>query len=209
MLRNVTPGKTQPGVEVSTELWNRFREDVTKRRGTVHGNLSHELESAIRAYLDGSNGGDVTDELRRLREDVEAIRATLDRDETGSERETGISKTTENRIAAIMADVRQRADELDSKRVREEDVEAAIERNAGTAYKTVQRYKKLLQNQRELFAHPDYEDVYFVEPTAFIAAIEQGVPAEIARDVREAYGDPWWVENAPDGMLDEDKRGFQ
>lgn len=204
--------KTQPGVKVSLPLWERFREDVERRRGTVHGNLSHELENAIESYLDASKGGDVTDELRRIRELIEDLEPVASDGESGSGGDS-ISKTTEDRIADIMADIRDRADQLDSPRVREDDVEAAIERNAGTSYKTLQRYKQLLQNQRELFAHPSIEDVYFVRPGSFIACVEQGgdgkLRADEAAEIRDAYGDEWWVENAPAGMLDEDKRGFQ
>jgi hypothetical protein len=208
----MTGGKVQPGVKVSETLWERFRQDVTKRRGTVHGNLSRELENAIEAYLDGSKGGDMTDELRRLREEVETIRGAV-LESGGSGGADSVSKTTENRIDEIMADIRERADQLDSPRVREEDVEAAIERNAGASYKTIQRYKKLLQNQRAIFAHPTIEDVYFVRPAAFIACVEQGGDGDLrasdAQEIRSAYGDEWWVENAPSGMLDEDGRGFQ
>lgn len=66
-------GKVQPGVSVSRETWERFRQNVKQRRGRVNGVLSAELEDAIEAYLDGAEGGDVTDELRRLREDVKDI----------------------------------------------------------------------------------------------------------------------------------------
>jgi len=63
----------QPGVSVSRDVWERFRKNVKQRRGRINGVLSVELENAIEAYLDGAEGGDVTDELRRLREDVEDI----------------------------------------------------------------------------------------------------------------------------------------
>lgn len=202
-------GSTARLPPIDEEIRDQFKQFVREAHGMVRGHYKSNVESALKAYMEAYQGGDVTDELRRLREDVEAIRAAVDSSESGSERETEISKTTENRIGEIMADIRDRADELQSPRVRESDVEAAIERNAGASYKTIQRYKKLLQNQRELFGHPENGEIYFVRPTAFIAFVEQGVRSSDAEEIREAYGDEWWVSNAPDGMLDEDRRGFQ
>ncbi|MDY6780777.1 MAG: hypothetical protein SV760_09620 [Halobacteria archaeon] len=64
---------TQPGVEISEQLWKRFRQEVENRRGRINGVLGAELENAIESYLEGAEGGDVTDELRRLREDIDDI----------------------------------------------------------------------------------------------------------------------------------------
>ena len=201
--------KIQPGVKVSEHVWEQFRQDVTKRRGTVHGNLSHELETAIREYLNVERGGDLHDRLNRIEDKLDAVAKGDTTDGDGGSERDSVSTTTEKRIDKIMADIKQRADELDSPRVREQDVEAAIERNAGTAYKTIQRYKRLLQNQREIFTHPTVDDVFFVRPGAFIASVEQSNmrPGDYA-EVRETFGDEWWESNAPDGLL-EDGRGFQ
>lgn len=68
----------QPGCNVSKSLWERFRKDVEERRGRVNGCLGNELEAALEAYLEGSAGGDVTDELRRLNEDVDEIKRMID-----------------------------------------------------------------------------------------------------------------------------------
>lgn len=65
---------TQPGCEISASLWKEFRNDVRERRGRINGVLGSELENAIRNYIDGSKGGDVTDELRRLRDDLDEVR---------------------------------------------------------------------------------------------------------------------------------------
>ena len=55
----------QPGTEVDGELWQRFREEVKRRRGGIRGHLRTEMENALRAYIDG---GDATPEQvnRRL-----------------------------------------------------------------------------------------------------------------------------------------------
>jgi len=204
---------TQPGIQISEQLWKEFRQDVRDRHGTVRGHLSSELESAIREYLNASKGGDTHDRLRRIENRLDEIaeQAPAQSEQESDRGNDSVSKTTENRINEIMADIRDRADELGTNRVREHDVEAAIERNAGHAHKTIQRYKELLQNQRELFPHPVSDDVYFAQATAFIAFIEQN--DQIGENQREQlvgeFGDEWWVSNAPDGLIDDGGRGFQ
>jgi len=47
----------QPGTKIDEELWERFREDVKRRRGGVRGHIRTELENALRAYI---HGGDAT-----------------------------------------------------------------------------------------------------------------------------------------------------
>jgi len=204
---------TQPGIQVSEQLWNEFRQDVRDRHGTVRGHLSSELERAIREYINASNGGDTHDRLRRIENRLDEI---AEQQPTQSKQESdggndSVSKTTEKRMQEIMADIQDRADELGTNRVREDDIEAAIERNAGHSHKTIQRYEKLLQNQRQLFPHPVSDDVYFVKPTSFIAFIEQ--TDQLGENQREQivgeFGSEWWVENAPEGLIDDGGRGFQ
>lgn len=43
--------EVQPGVRIDEALWNRFREDVERRHGSVRGHLRTELEIAIREYV--------------------------------------------------------------------------------------------------------------------------------------------------------------
>lgn len=43
--------EVQPGVRIDEALWNRFREDVERRHGSVRGHLRTELETAIREYV--------------------------------------------------------------------------------------------------------------------------------------------------------------
>lgn len=45
------PDRTQIGPAVDSKLWERFRQDVKARKGTVRGNLGNELDKAIRQYL--------------------------------------------------------------------------------------------------------------------------------------------------------------
>lgn len=210
----MTDEATQPGVRISEDVWRQFRQDVQDRHGTVRGHLSSEVESALREYINASRGGDTHDRLRRMEDQLDEIAAAVADDSTNdSDGGTdSVSKTTERRIDEIMSDVRDRAEELGTPRVREDDIEAAIERNAGTSYKTIQRYKKLLQNQREIFPHPNNDEVYFARPEAFVTFVEQNPQIDDGKrdDIADYFGWEWWESAAPEGVsVDENKRGFQ
>jgi len=47
----------QPGTKINEETWQRFREEVERRRGGVRGHLKTELERALHGYI---QGGDTT-----------------------------------------------------------------------------------------------------------------------------------------------------
>jgi len=184
---------------IDEEVKNEFKQYVKETHGGTRGHFRDEIETALREYMNAFDGGDTHDRLRRIESDVEEIKDTLSENGSDEERDS-VSKRTENRIDEIMADIRRRADELGTSRVGESDIEAAIERNAGTTYKTIRRYKKLLTNQRELFPHPENDDVYFIKPTAFIVFVENSVPSEQADEIMGAYGSGWWEENTPEGF---------
>lgn len=199
---------------IDAQLKERFKDDVKKRRGSVNGHFRTEVERALEEYLNATKGGDTHDRLRRIENTLDDLSEQLDLDNSQSDsdsRTDSVTKTTEKRVDKIMADIQDRAKQLDTSRVREEDVEAAIERNAGTSYKTIQRYKRLLQNQKEIFAHPTVGDVFFVKATAFIASMEQSdeIPEHKKNEVAEKLGWNWWEENAPEGLIDSGGKGFQ
>lgn len=203
----------QPGIQISEQLWKEFRQDVRDRHGSVRGHLSSEFERAIREYINASEGGDTHDRLRRIEKRLDDL---AENPPTQSETESdggndSVSKTTRNRINEIMADIRDQAEELGTSRVREQVIEAAIERNAGHSHKTIQRYKELLQNQRELFPHPVSDNVFFVRASPFISFVEnnQQIGEETRDQLVGEFGDDWWVSNAPDGLIDDGGRGFQ
>ena len=181
---------------IDAELKERFKKDVIDRKGTPHGHLKTETERAIREYLNASQGGDTHDRLERIEKAVAEMQDTLaNLDSDG--RTDSVSKRTENRISEIMADIQAEAERLDSKRVSERIVESAIENNAGTSYKTLQRYKDLLQNQRELFPAPTEDGVYYVDRTAFTVYVENTVESRRANEIAETYGWDWWEESLP------------
>jgi hypothetical protein len=207
--------ETQIGAKIDKQLWQQFRDNVKQRRGRVRGHLSHELENALREYLNASQGGDTHDRLRRIENQLDSLAEQVDGEESESDSDgerDSVSNRTEQRIADIMSDIQDKSDKYGSKRLPESEIEAAIERNAGTSYKTIKRYKRLLQNQREIFAHPNESDVFFVKPTSFIAFVEQNdnIPEGMRDDIADGLGWEWWEENAPAGMIDDESgKGFE
>lgn len=73
-----TDGTTQPGVQISSQLWQRFRDDVRDRKGRINGALASELENAISNYLKASHGYDVEHQLDELADDVDSILDAID-----------------------------------------------------------------------------------------------------------------------------------
>lgn len=192
---------------VREQLRDRFRQNVEDRYDTARGHYGHEVERALEEYLEASfEGGDLHDELRRIRTTVNEIRDSLENESEGGI--DSVSNTTEERIREIMSDIEEHAEELGANRVNEDVVESAIEKNAGHSYKTIKRYMKLLQNQRNLFPHPKKDHVYFVSPKAFVVYCENNVPTDKCDELLELYGFEWWNEALPD-ELREQGRGFQ
>ena len=63
--------RTQIGPAVDAKLWERFRQDVKARKGTIRGNLGNELDRALREYLkDGGNPTErkIEERLARIEE---------------------------------------------------------------------------------------------------------------------------------------------
>lgn len=60
----------QPGTKIDKELWERFREDVERRKGGVRGHVRTELENALRDYIHG--GGPTPKEFNARLQRIEA-----------------------------------------------------------------------------------------------------------------------------------------
>jgi ElaB/YqjD/DUF883 family membrane-anchored ribosome-binding protein len=197
-------GLTQIGVRFDEQLWKEFRTDVKARKGGVDGHLRTELEAALRQYLDGSDGGDLHDKVDRLDEKVETIAQAI-ADEEKKKKDDSLSSRTENRLREIRNQI---SDETDgSPKVHKEVVELAIRDNAGGSEPTIRRYKKLLQQDRELFPHPDNDRMYFTEGEDFVKAtnaMRKGnrIKPDRYDELLETYGEEWWR-----SQLDEDEDG--
>ncbi len=162
MVGDETNPTVQPGTSIDRRLWKRFKNDVRDRRGRINGVLADELERALRSYLDASDGGDVTDELRRLREDVDQIRDVVIEgspptlSDGGSEKEknsagkdsvrkpvdrddeTDDRSIVEKRTDATLAELVTNFDQFNL-----DDLDDAIETGAGVSSRqSVKKYRK-------------------------------------------------------------------
>lgn len=208
----MSDNKTQPGVRVNESIWSEFRQDVRERKGAVKGYLGQELENAIQEYIDASHGGDTHDRLTQIEQDIAEIRATLSEREEKN-KDSGLGSVTEQRLANIKDTI---ADEVSGDvKVHESVVELAIRQHAGGSSPTLERYKELLMEDRELFPHPANKSLFFRSASDFVLATNQlrkggKITQDEYDELTQAYGEDWWrdrVERATDGGHDE--RGIQ
>jgi hypothetical protein len=66
--------KRQIGVKVDTDVWQRFRQDVMDRHGSVRGALGIELENALINYIQAEQADD---QLTRIEDDVATVVSML------------------------------------------------------------------------------------------------------------------------------------
>lgn len=202
---------TQIGVRFSESLWEQFRDDVRERKGSVNGHLRSELEAALREYLDASGGGDTIDRLQRIEDKVDQLDRTLSQSNQ-EKKDMSVSQTTEKRVAEITEQIDRESGK--SPKVHEEVVELAIRENAGSSDPTIRRYKKLLQQDEHLFAHP-LEDrrIYYTDSSEYVLAVNAlrkggRIKSEPYHELVDQYGREWWLEQQEDQSVDEPK-GFQ
>jgi len=66
--------KRQIGVKVDKDVWQRFRQDVMDRHGSVRGALGIELENALINYIQAEQAND---QLTRIEDDVATVVSML------------------------------------------------------------------------------------------------------------------------------------
>lgn len=158
---------------IDESLRDEFKQDVKDRFGGTKGHYRHEVENALRAYLEGSKGGDTTDRLRRLENAVEQIdertAALVDGEAGKKTKDSDVSKTTKNRLSQI-ADVIER--ESGEGPVHEAVVRQAIEDVAGHSDPTIRRYKQMLTDRRILHPHPNRDSKFVFGDKPFVEMVQ-------------------------------------
>lgn len=158
---------------VSEQLRDEFRNDVEDRFGTVRGHYRSEVEKALRAYLNGSDGGDTEDRLRRLEQAVGRIderTAHALSDESGkNKKDSDVSPTTQNRIGRIRDRVER---ESGTGPVHEAVVRQAIEDVAGHSDPTIRRYMEMLTDRDILYPHPNRDNKFVYGEEEFVCMIQ-------------------------------------
>jgi len=205
---------TQTGVQFDADLWQRFREDVKTRNGGIRGHLKHEVENALREYINASEGGDTHDRLTRIESELESIRGAVEEIDQTKKR-SGLSKTVENRLEKITETIEDESGS--APRVHEQVVEMAIKKHAGQSKPTLRQYKQLLQDEGEAFEDPRSNQSYFFRDAprfcnAVNAMYEDGdiSKAQYAELVDNEYGRDWWGEQVDTfNQDDSDTPAFQ
>jgi len=205
---------------IDESLRDEFKQDVKDRFGGTKGHYRHEVENALRAYLEGSKGGDTTDRLRRLENAVEQIdertAALVDGEAGKKTKDSDVSKTTKNRLSQI-ADVIER--ESGEGPVHEAVVRQAIEDVAGHSDPTIRRYKQMLTDRRVLHPHPNRDTKFVLGDKEFVKMVQSmGQAGALGNDrywdlVEHFGGEDTFAEALEEFDVDTDngdgKRGFQ
>ena len=200
----------QIGVQVNESLWQEFREDVAERKGGIHGHLRAEVERAFREYINASEGGDTHDRLKRIEGKLEEVHTDL-RDSEQNKKGSGVSQTTEQRVADIEQQINEETG--GSPKVHEEVVELAIRENAGSSDPTIRRYKELLKQDKLLFDHPVNDRRYYTDPSDYVKATNAlrkagKLDGKQYDEILNHYGEEWWLAQQEEQTEDQPK-GFQ
>lgn len=200
---------TQPGTQVDESLWQEFRRDVSDRRGGVRGHLRHELENAIREYIEASKGGDINDRLRRIENNVEQLNEVVgdvvESSERKKKKDSGVSQTVENRLQAIEEQIQREIGDADKAHV--SIVNKAIEDNAGGSRPTLDRYKEMLEQRHIAHEWPSEDSsTWWFNSDKFVQVVEQAFPNR-NQEMAERYGREWWDERRTDE--DNSEVGYQ
>jgi len=189
--------RKQVGATVDRDVWQAFRQDVQDRRGGVRGKLCEELDRALKAYIDASHGGDLTDRVTRLEGKIDRVVEAVE-NQGEKNKDSDVSATVENRLEKIREKIDEKAD--GSPRVHEDVVEMTIKQVAGKSKPTLRQYKELLTDERDLFPDPRSGQAYYYRDGAQYAAAvntmyedDREIGAETYLDIiEETYDREWW-----------------
>jgi len=132
----MSQNEKQIGVKVNAELWQQFRSDVQDRHGAIRGHLKHEVESALREYMDASHGGDVNDRLMRIESQLDELAGAVSEQDEKKKRES-VGSRIESRMEKIASMIESEASMTD--KVHEQVVEMAIREHAGKSAPTLRQ----------------------------------------------------------------------
>jgi len=152
------PGdKTKIGPYVSEDVVREFERFVEEKHGAKKGNFGRELEKAMESWVSGTDVDALERRLASMEDRIDAMADAVSRVDRERENESssgpgGSSQSfnarTERKVDAIEEKIPEGTD------VSDDIVEHVIEENAGTARKTVKKYKKLLRNRGIAFPDP-------------------------------------------------------
>ena len=213
----MSEGEKQIGVKVDKQLWQQFRQDVSDRKGRVHGHLKTEVETALSEYIHASRGGDTHDRLRRLENQMDKVVGLLE-DGTPKKENSDVGSRVESKLEDIIETVSKEAD--GAPRVHDSVIEMAIETHAGYSDPTIKQYKELLHKRKEAFEDPRPGNNYhYLDAPTYCSAVNQSLQeGTISKDkyveiVENTYTRDWWgqqIQKFEDRIgNNEQPKGFQ
>lgn len=206
----------QLGWRVDEQVAVGFEEFVRKKHGSKNGNLGRELEKAMKSWSSGTDVDAVERRLASMEDQIDAMADTLSRfnrereNESSSASGGSYNARTERKVDGIEEELPNGAD------VSNDIVEHVIEENAGTARKTVKKYKKLLRNRGIAFPDPVLQsDVEDLEPEKWVVGAQKFAMRLESRDeftsedvdsvlgfYDQYLGDDWYLDALPNDWLD-------
>jgi len=204
-------GEKQIGVKIDEQLWKQFRQDVSDRKGRVHGHLKSEVETALREYINASAGGDTNDRLTRLEHQMDKV-VTLLEDSQPKKENSDVGSRVESSLEDIIETINKEAD--GAPRVHDSVIEMAIETHAGYTDPTIRQYKNLLHKRNETFPDPRSDSSYhYLDSGVYCQAVNEMVQdreidqKQYTEIVEEEYSRDWWskqlekVQHGDDGSV--------
>jgi len=208
--------KVKIGPRVSEDVYANFVSFVVEKHGSKNGNLGRELEKAIKSWSSETDVDVMERRLASMEDRLDAMADSLSRFDRERENETSSASggsynaRTERKVDAIEDQLPEGTDVDDS------IVEHVIEENAGTARKTVKKYKKLLRNRGIAFPDPvGQANVGDLDPDAWVVgegkfamrleAMDEFTPRDVDAIVGfydQYLGDDWYLDAVPDDWLE-------
>lgn len=206
---------------IDPEIKRQFQEFVEETTGGNQGDQSRLMERALVEYMDNDRSARIeskVDEVLDRLDEFEDTPPTSSEDSLERERQSetssnrsfdGFNTRTEQAVEAIAADM------PDGTAITESMVETAIEDNAGASYKTVKKYKRLLQKRGQAIPSPIAgEDKWFTSQTSLALMCENNekvTPHDIdvlLGEYEESLGDMWYLDALPDEYLSHNELKF-
>jgi len=199
--------KTTINHEVDAATYERFKDLIRQKHGSTHGRVAETITEALDLWVEAHENGD----LDLLNEDSAVlaklgnIEARLDSLET-LERER--QSPTGAEAASVGTETEQKLERMvknlpDEAQVSETVVEAVIEDEGLSSYKTLKKYKRLMQRRGHVIEHPDESATYFTGARKFAIWAESSpdvTPKRVDYLVgqhEEVLGEGWYAEALP------------
>ena len=157
------PETKQPGTEIDAALWERFREDVERRHGSIRGNLRNELETAIREYLrvsDEATPRQLDERLQRIEAAVGAAPTDGGTPSTAEHTHTPQSKPGDksSRSKKVEYLIDQKYDR-DGGSLTAETIEDDVKQMYGFGDRTAPKYVQLVVDKLGAKRHPNNQNL--------------------------------------------------